>query len=52
MKNCKCRYWDRWHSEWVCSRYDSPTRVCCPCGRPDIEGGSCGDDLELFQKWG
>lgn len=50
MKKCKCRYWDRWHSEWVCSRYDAPIRVCCPCGRPDIEKGSCEGELELFKK--
>lgn len=49
MKNCRCAYYDRWHSEWVCSRYDAPIRVCCPCGRPDIEGGRCEVELELFQ---
>lgn len=49
MKGCACRYYDRWHSEWVCMRYDSPTRVCCPCGRPDMVEGSCEEDLELFK---
>ena len=48
MKGCRQCYYDRWHSEWICSRYDSPCRVCCPCGRPDIVKDEV--DLELFSR--
>jgi hypothetical protein len=30
---CEKQYYDRWHLEWICSVYDMPCRVCCPCGR-------------------
>lgn len=32
---CKCKYYDRWHSEMMCYRYEQPTRMCCPCDRPE-----------------
>ena len=37
MKNCIYAYYDRWHSEWICSKYDSPVRVCCPCESPKFK---------------
>lgn len=60
MKKCRCRYYDRWHSEWVCSRYDAPVRVCCPCSSPDIVDSEDRSEWELFdggfreavKKWG
>ena len=34
---CKCKYFDRWHSEYRCLRYEQPTRMCCPCDRPEYD---------------
>ena len=48
MKKCRCAYYDRWHSEWVCGRYEQPMRMCCPCGRPDIGDSEDRSEWELF----
>lgn len=34
--DCRLKYFDRWHSEWLCARYDMPTRICCPCERQEL----------------
>ena len=49
MKNCKRAYYDRWHSEWLCSRYDKPCRVCCPCGEA-VRGRIEDSKWELFDS--